>query len=272
MVEERLRSKEEKLKEMLGTQTDLERRLNSQAERDAKREKIEDAKRAAEQKIRDEIALAAQARGDDTEKLEKAAEAIQKVKGKKGESFLGAVGSVLGEALQDALDTAKAVAEVAGEQIGEAIQEAKKDAEELGDKLKDKAEDLQDEMKEKAELLKEDAQEMVEKLKDKAQEFGEEMKEKATHLKEDAQEIVDKLKDKEHQAGEAMQEKAAELKEKIEEKIEEVEAALVLEPAPEPHPSHPDPASIAEPETGIEAQDIAPAAPETEETPEEEEK
>lgn len=290
MVEERLRSKEEKLKEMLSTQTDLERRLNSQAERDAKREKIEEAKRAAEQKIREEIALAAQARGDDAEKLEKAAEAIQKVKSKKGESFLGAVGSVLGEALQDAIDTAKAVAEVAGEQIGEAIQEAKKDAEELGDKLKDKAEDIKDKVKEKAkdakekaeeigEELKEKAEELSEKakakakdLKEKSQEFGEEMKEKAVHLKEDAQEIAEKLKDKAQEAGEEIQEKAAELKEAIEEKIEEVEAALVSEPAPEPHPIHPDPASIEEPETGIEAQDIAPAATETEETPEEEEK
>ncbi|MBX2928683.1 MAG: hypothetical protein KF852_12685 [Saprospiraceae bacterium] len=260
MVEERLRSKEEKLIEMLSTQTDLERRLNSQAERDAKREKIEEAKRAAEQKIREEIALAAQARGDDAEKLEKAAEAIQKVKGKKSESFLGAVGSVVGEALQDAFDTAKAVAEVAGEHIGEAIQEAKKDAEELGDKLKDKAEELSDKVKEKAKDLKE-----------KSQEFGEEIKEKAAHLKEEAQEISEKLKDKTQEAGEEIKEKAAELKEEIEEKIEEVEAALVLEPAPEPHSSHPDPASIEEPETGIEAQDIAPAAPETEETPEEEE-
>lgn len=289
MVEERLRSKEEKLKEMLSTQTDLERRLNSQAERDAKREKIEEAKRAAEQKIREEIALAAQARGDDAEKLEKAAEAIQKVKGKKSESFLGAVGSVVGEALQDALDTAKAVAEVAGEHIGEAIQEAKKDAEELGDKLKDKAEELSDKMKEKAkdakekaeeigEDLKEKAEELSDKVKEKAkdlkeksQEFGEEIKEKAAHLKEEAQEIAEKLKDKTQEAGEEIKEKAAELKEEIEEKIEEVEAALILEPAPEPHSSHPDPASIEEPETGIEAQDIAPAAPETEDTPEEEE-
>jgi chromosome segregation ATPase len=250
MVEERLRSKEEKLKEMLSTQIDLERRLQSQAERDAKREKIEEAKRAAEQKIREEIALAAQARGDDAEKLEKAAEAIQKVKGKKGESFLGAVGSVLGEALQDALDTAKAVAEVAGDQIGEAIQEAKKEAGELGDKMKEKAEDL----KEKAEEIGED-------MKEKAEKLGDKMKDKAEDLKEKAEEIGEDIKEKAEELGDKVKEKAKDLKSKAQEIGEEIKekAEHLKEDA---LPVHEDPASTGEPETGIEAQDVAPSSPE----------
>jgi len=79
MTKERIRSKTEKLKEMLQTKSDLERRVAGQKEKEAKRQKqgeIAAAKAAAKAKIAQSIAATALARKDDDGKLEKAAEAL----------------------------------------------------------------------------------------------------------------------------------------------------------------------------------------------------
>ncbi len=79
MTKERIRSKTEKLKEMLQTKSDLERRVAGQKEKESKRQKqgeIAAAKAAAKEKIAQSIAATALARKDDDGKLEKAAEAI----------------------------------------------------------------------------------------------------------------------------------------------------------------------------------------------------
>lgn len=288
MVEERLRSKEEKLKEMTDTQVDLERRMEAQAARDAKREKVEEAKRLAEQKIREEMAAAAQAREEDVDKLEKAAEAIRQRKGKKGESLLGAAGSMLGEVLQDALDTARAVADVAGEQIKEKAGELKEEAREkmgeikekageLGEKLKEKAGELKEEArekaeeaKEKAEDWKEEARSVVEEVKEKAGELGEKLAEKAEDWKEEARETVEEIREKAGELGEELKEKIHEVEEEVREKIED----FIEVPAVESLPVHEDPAGAEEDLAGAGAADAAPSIPEEpnadEEEPEEE--
>ena len=135
MIEERIRSKEEKLGEMHQTREDLERRIAVQAERDAKRaerEKIEEAKLAAKAKIEAEIKAAEVAREGSSDKLEKAAESIQS-KGtetakddaatKSEDTVMEAVAATVGESLEDVVDTVKAVAEVVSGRIGEAVKE-----------------------------------------------------------------------------------------------------------------------------------------------------
>lgn len=143
MIEERIRSKEEKLNEMNATKTELETKLESlkgkEAQR-AEREKFEAAKEAAKHKIAENIKHAAEERTDLGDKLEKAAEELTAQKGKKKkpeakpetngagekeESILEAIGTTVSESLEDFMDTAKAVATVVGEKIEEAVEDFK---------------------------------------------------------------------------------------------------------------------------------------------------
>ncbi|MBK8562943.1 MAG: hypothetical protein IPN76_06235 [Saprospiraceae bacterium] len=162
MIEERVGSKQEKLNEMITTREELERKITSLKEKEARRA----AQQAAKEKIVGEIKAAAEAREDVSEKLDKAAEEISTTKGKKvaeaapaeeavtetpaseeavteepaaaepvaeapkNESILAAVSTIMGESFDDIVDTVKAVASVIGDKIEEAIEEMKEDIKE----------------------------------------------------------------------------------------------------------------------------------------------
>jgi len=135
MVKERIRSKEEKLKEMLQTKAELEKRIEIQTEKDARRadqDKVRQAKAEAAQKIKAKIKADEAARAGDNEKLKEAAE---KLKGKKQapketpkeeaqeeESTVEKIATEIEETLEDIVDTVKAVAHVVGEKIDEAVE------------------------------------------------------------------------------------------------------------------------------------------------------
>ena len=136
MIEERIRSKEEKLNEMLQTKADLDNKMSNLKAREAERaakEKIEAAKEAVKEKIAENIKHAAEAREEDSETLEKAAAALsgneekaeEPAQEEKKESLLDAVEETVGEALEDVVDTVKAVASVVSEKIEEAVEDLK---------------------------------------------------------------------------------------------------------------------------------------------------
>jgi chromosome segregation ATPase len=139
MIEERIRSKREKLGEMLQTREELDRRVETQKERDAKKaeqDKILEAKRAAEEKIKSEIKAAADARKDDDGKLSKAAEQLKVEKGTTPktietpvadaeDSLLDAVVNTVSDSVTDVVDTLKAVGIVIGDKIGDLVEDIK---------------------------------------------------------------------------------------------------------------------------------------------------
>ena len=113
MIEERVRSKKEKLTEMYATKAELDRKMEQLKEKEKRKEEDllkEDAKRAAQEKIASEIAAANAAR--------------EKAKGNK-ESLFDAASTILGDSITDMVDTVKAVAEVVEDRIEDKIEEIK---------------------------------------------------------------------------------------------------------------------------------------------------
>ncbi len=154
MIEERIRSKEEKLGEMQTTKSELEKRMENQAQKDAKREerqRLEDAKKAAQEKIKAEIKQKAEERVGD-EKIEKAADALSATaepesepeaataqeEPKKGESILQAVAATIGESLEDMTDTVKAVAEVVSDKLEDKVEDVKEKIEDVVEDIKER--------------------------------------------------------------------------------------------------------------------------------------
>jgi hypothetical protein len=137
MIDERVRSKKEKLAEMYATKTELDRKMEQLQEKEKRKADEllkEDAKKAAQEKIANEIAAANAAR--------------EKAKGAK-ESLFDAATAILGDSITNMVDTVKAVAEVVEDRVEEKIEEIKeiwkdKKEEESAKEEEEKKEDSKD--------------------------------------------------------------------------------------------------------------------------------
>lgn len=177
MIEERLKSKQEKLDDMMLTKSEIESKMEKEkkrANRVEKQEKLDEAKEVVKQKIADNIAEQNKELDKISDKLEKAASEL--VKPKK-ESFIDKLTSSVEQLVEDVVDTAKAVAEVAGDKLEDLMDQVEEVAEKVEDKLEDFAEQAAEkfeDVKDKAEDLAEQAAEKFEDVKDKvAEKFDE---------------------------------------------------------------------------------------------------
>jgi len=144
MIKERVESKELKLKDMLKTKEQLEKRIIAAKKKEEEDKKREAAKREAEARIAESMKQTVLS-GEEAEKLKKAAEEIAKTKRKKQqkkeEGLMEAIGATLGETLGDVVDTVRAVAEVVGERVGEVIAEIEEEVKETITEMKGKVEE-----------------------------------------------------------------------------------------------------------------------------------
>lgn len=135
MIEERIRSKQDKLAEMMQTKSELEKRMETLKAKEAKRqeeERVEEAKRKAQEKIAHEIEEAAAARDDQAEKLEKAAEELagkkknkQQASGQKEKTEKAKTTgkeTSFQENLADVVATLEAIAAIVGDSVEKAVE------------------------------------------------------------------------------------------------------------------------------------------------------
>lgn len=127
MIEERIRSKEEKLAEMKKTQSDLEKRMESLKRKEEKmkaEQKVEEAKEAIKEKIAQDIKEAEAKRSEDDTIL-KAAEAIKDSTSPSQPAEKESLTLIesIEEGFEDVVDTIKAVAFVIEQKVESAIEE-----------------------------------------------------------------------------------------------------------------------------------------------------
>lgn len=206
MIEERIRSKRERLDDMKKTQAQIEKQIERQKERDVKRaerEKIELAKKEAKAKIDEQIATSQAALEEQAIKLEKAAEAIKATKAPKEEvpqeeeTLLSAVSDVMSEALEDVGDTLKAVASVVGAKAKEKLEDLKVAGEQVMAEAKEEfaetASEVKKEVAEKTEAAKAKLEEVKEEIAGsptKATEKIEEVKAEIEVAAENTEEVI----------------------------------------------------------------------------------
>lgn len=175
MVQERIDSKNLKLKDMLSTRSNLEKKLHAEQQKMAAEQQKQKVKEKAEElkeKVAEEISHKAELMKEEADKLDEAAKAInegpendqvgkESEQAEEKENVLENIKTEIGEMIEDVVDTVKAVSEVVEENLEEKGEQIKK-------KLKDKADELN--LEEKLDTLKEKAEDIKEKVEDTIEE------------------------------------------------------------------------------------------------------
>ncbi len=245
MINQRLKFKEDKLKEMYATKTQLDKKMAKQQEKERLDKIRREKEAAAKAKIQEEAKATKENMDDATkEKLAAAAEEINSSKKKKKDlvdkvmDTVEEVRDMIEEKMEDTIISAKAAAVVISEEVSEKMEPFTEKGKEVVDDLTSKAEEKVEEVKEAFSSNNEDsneekgffdkAKDVAEQIKDKVEEKVEEAKEAFsseddTSDHDDAKEkgFFDKAKDVAEQIKDKVEEKVEEAKQVVEDKIEE---------------------------------------------------
>lgn len=202
MIQERISSKESKLGEMMQTKEELDRRIETQKEKDAKRqerERLEEAKRLAEEKIASQIQEKAAAREDESDKFEKAADALGVKKAEEEEETPTSEttestpeeDSTLGTETPTAEETAPKEEESLMDKAEDTVEHAVEKAKEFAEKIEEKVQEVME--NEKVEGIVESAKEFAEKIENKVEEAVEGLKEEGGILEKVEDTIEDSI-------------------------------------------------------------------------------